>query len=108
MKKISLLLILFVLVFVTGCNDKDDKKEIEDNVKKLLEQAKIEYKDSIKNGNGIKKVMEAKEINVKNKPDGGKIYFESSVSSIEPIVTAKDIIYGEYTCSYDEKVICKK
>lgn len=50
----------------------------------------------------------AKEVNVKKKSEGGKIYFESSISSTDPIVTAEKIIYGEYTCSYNKKVTCKK
>ena len=108
MKKISLLLILFMLVFVTGCNKEEDKKQIEEYVETLIIEATKEYKEAIKNGHGVMDTMNAKEVNVKKKPEGGKIYFEYSLNSTEPIVTAEKIIYGEYTCSYNEKVKCEK
>jgi len=108
MKKLSLLLILFTLVFITGCDKEEDKKQIEEYVEILITQATKEYQDAIKSGHGVMDSMNAKEVNVKKKPEGGKIYFESSMSSAEPIVTAEKIIYGEYTCSYNKKVTCKK
>ena len=53
--------------------------------------------------------MAATELEVSEKPTAGTITFTPNPTGDAPIVTATGVVYGDYTCSYEnETVTCTK
>lgn len=117
MKKLANILLIFVMCFVlVGCG-KDSKEEkaaglkakAEENVKALATAAQQYFVNRIQNGEGFVWEMEATTVEVATKPTAGKITFTPNPTGDAPIVTATGVVYGDYTCSYEnETVTCTK
>lgn len=112
MKKITNILLIFVMCFVlVGCGkEKEDlKATAEKNVKALAKAAQEYFAERIEKGEGFVWEMNATELNVAKKPSAGKIKFTANPHGEFPIVTATGVVYGDYTCTYEnETATCKK
>jgi len=116
MKKLANILLIFVMCFVlVGCGkDKeksaaDLKAKAEENVKALATAAQQYFVNRITNGEGFVWEMAATELEVSEKPTAGTITFTPNPTGDAPIVTATGVVYGDYTCSYEnETVTCTK